>query len=86
MKFPCPLCKKLETVLMNKKSKPYFRCEDCGVLMFINKQPGIKKIKAFESSETKGKTSESNYDWLDEFLGDEREKKAEKLSSLFDRK
>lgn len=65
MKFPCPLCKKSEAVLTNKKSKPYFRCEDCGVLMFINKHSGIKKIRAFDSGEMRRKGSEGANDWWD---------------------
>jgi hypothetical protein len=45
MKFPCPLCKNPKTVKINRKSRPYLRCDDCGVLMFVNRSAGIKRIQ-----------------------------------------
>jgi len=45
MDFACPLCRKTKEVMINRKSKPYFRCDDCGVLMFINKPKGIRLIR-----------------------------------------
>ena len=44
MKKPCPLCGKQAPVKTNKKSRPFLRCDNCGVLMFINKRKGIKLI------------------------------------------
>ena len=46
MKFPCPLCSSLKEVRINRKSKPYLRCDDCGVLMFVNRPTGIRIIQA----------------------------------------
>ena len=44
MKRSCPLCGKETVIKINKKSRPFLRCDDCGVLMFINKQRGIDII------------------------------------------
>ena len=44
MKKPCPLCGKQAPVKTNKKSRPFLRCDNCGVLMFINKRKGINLI------------------------------------------
>ena len=49
MKFPCPLCKSPKDVMTNRKSKPYFRCDDCGVLMFVNRPAGIRIIESAEA-------------------------------------
>lgn len=42
MKFSCPLCGIQKTVRINRRSKPYLRCDDCGVLMFVNRPSGMK--------------------------------------------
>jgi len=44
MNFPCPLCGRPLPVRINKRNKPYLRCDDCGVLLFVNKPTGIKTI------------------------------------------
>ncbi len=45
MNYPCPLCKRLKTIQINRKHRPYLRCDNCGVLMFINKSEGISILK-----------------------------------------
>jgi uncharacterized Zn finger protein len=45
MQKPCPLCRTQTEIKMNKKSRPFLRCDNCGVLMFINKEKGIQLIK-----------------------------------------
>lgn len=45
MNFSCPLCGEMQIVRINRRSKPYLRCDHCGVLMFVNRQPGIRTIK-----------------------------------------
>lgn len=64
MKFPCPLCGKMRTVKINRRSKPYLRCDDCGVLMFVNRQSGIKRIgtgKGFINDMTKEKETLASF-------------------------
>jgi uncharacterized Zn finger protein len=46
MKFPCPLCKRKHNILINKKRKPYFRCDQCGLLMFINQSVGVDRLNS----------------------------------------
>ena len=38
----CPLCKRPVEVKINRKKKPYLRCDCCGVLMFVNKPEGAR--------------------------------------------
>lgn len=45
MMFPCPLCKNPKEVKINQKSRPYLRCDECGVLMFVNRASGISIIQ-----------------------------------------
>lgn len=40
----CPLCKKPAEVRINRKNKPYLRCDLCGVLMFVNKPEGARML------------------------------------------
>jgi predicted RNA-binding Zn-ribbon protein involved in translation (DUF1610 family) len=47
MNFPCPLCREQRPLRINRKNKPYFRCEDCGVLMFINDPKGIRHLETY---------------------------------------
>ncbi len=44
MKFPCPLCSEVRTIRINRRSKPFLRCDRCGVLMFVNREAGIELI------------------------------------------
>jgi hypothetical protein len=45
MDFPCPLCDCMQPVRQNRRQKPYFRCDKCGVLMFVNNPLGIRLIE-----------------------------------------
>lgn len=40
----CPLCDEFIKVRENKKGKPYLRCDDCGILMFINGEKGQDRL------------------------------------------
>ena len=42
--FPCPVCKKLLVVELSIKDKPYCKCNDCGVQLFIRGKEGIAKL------------------------------------------
>lgn len=41
MNFPCPLCGRIKEVRINRRSKPFLRCDDCGLLLFVNRRSGI---------------------------------------------
>jgi phage FluMu protein Com len=45
MRFPCPICKEMKRIQINRRAKPYLRCDDCGVLMFVNKPYGITYLE-----------------------------------------
>ena len=45
MMYPCPLCQNPQPIRVNRKEKPYFRCDDCGVLMFVNAPKGIDRLR-----------------------------------------
>ncbi len=45
MNFPCPLCGRPLPVRINKRDKPYLRCQECGVLMFVNNRAGIDALQ-----------------------------------------
>lgn len=42
--FPCPICKKKQTIKYTKKFKPYIICNSCGVQLFIRNKEGIEKF------------------------------------------
>ena len=42
--FPCPICKKMCLIELTKKNKPYLKCTDCGVQLFIRKNKGINRL------------------------------------------
>jgi len=44
MKKPCPLCGEQIEIKINKKNRPFLRCDSCGVLMFINKRRGMELL------------------------------------------
>ena len=54
MKFPCPLCSEVRTVRINRRSKPFLRCDRCGVLMFVNREAGINSISRGRGIDTRG--------------------------------
>ena len=66
MKYPCPLCAEIKTVRINRRSKPYLRCDRCGVLMFVNRQRGISVITRGDRSDNeiveKSETLESFFE------------------------
>ena len=65
MNFPCPLCGQMQIVRINRRSKPYLRCDHCGLLMFVNRQPGIRAIKqgtAHRADECSNETAASYFD------------------------
>ena len=66
MKFPCPLCSEVKPIRINKRSKPFLRCDRCGVLMFVNREAGINSISKGETIDTrivgKDKTLASFFD------------------------
>ena len=43
--FACPTCKKLRTVGLTKRQKPYFTCNDCGVQVFFRGKEGIRRFR-----------------------------------------
>ena len=53
MKFPCPLCSEMKIVRVNRRSKPFLRCDRCGVLMFVNRKAGINLISRGETIDTR---------------------------------
>ena len=53
MKFPCPLCSEIKAVKINRRSKPFLRCDRCGVLMFVNRKAGIELIGKGKAVDTK---------------------------------
>ena len=66
MKFPCPLCSEIKVVRINRRSKPFLRCDRCGVLMFVNREAGINLISRAKAIDTgvvgKDKTLASFFD------------------------
>ena len=62
MKFPCPLCSEIKAVRINRRSKPFLRCDRCGVLMFVNRKAGIEIMD-------KGKRIDDKIVEKDESLG-----------------
>lgn len=68
MNFPCPLCHSINSVKINRKSRPYFRCDKCGVLMFVNKTTGIRKLEKGSVCQTK--TAAQTLDSFFEAAGD----------------
>ena len=53
MKFPCPLCSEVRTVRINRRSKPFLRCDRCGVLMLVNREAGINLISGGKAIDTR---------------------------------
>lgn len=43
--FACPTCKKLRTVSLTKRQKPYFICNECGVQVFFRGKEGIRRFR-----------------------------------------
>ncbi len=43
--FPCPVCQEIREVEYTKKSKPYLKCNNCFVQLFVRGKEGIKKFK-----------------------------------------
>ena len=53
--FPCPVCNTMRPVEIDKNSKPYIKCNDCGVQLFVRGKAGIIKLdKLIGESELKG--------------------------------
>ena len=46
MMFPCPICKTELPVKKAKSGKHFLRCDDCGVLMFINDEASLALMEA----------------------------------------
>lgn len=44
MKFPCPVCKETKEIRINRRGKPFLRCDQCGVLLFVNRKRGIETM------------------------------------------
>ncbi len=42
--FPCPICQGLRNVEITKNKKPYIKCNDCGVQLFVRGKEGIRKM------------------------------------------
>jgi hypothetical protein len=42
--FPCPVCKRVLVVEHAKTGKPYCKCNDCGVQLFIRGRQGIVRF------------------------------------------
>ncbi len=40
--FPCPICRKMLLVEIAKNEKPYCKCNDCGVQLFVRGKKGMK--------------------------------------------
>ncbi len=38
--FPCPVCDEARPVRVNRRGKVWLRCDECGVLLFINTVAG----------------------------------------------
>lgn len=53
MKFPCPLCSEVRTIRINRRSKPFLRCDRCGVLMFVNREAGINLLSGGKAIDTR---------------------------------
>ncbi len=43
--FRCPTCEELREVRINKRDKPFLRCNSCSALYFWNGKEGIKKLR-----------------------------------------
>lgn len=43
--FPCPICKRMVIVEYAKTGKPYCKCNDCGVQLFVRGKDGIARLK-----------------------------------------
>jgi len=41
----CPLCNDKVLVQESRRKKPFIRCDRCGLLLFVNKPFGIKKLR-----------------------------------------
>jgi DNA-directed RNA polymerase subunit RPC12/RpoP len=43
-KIPCPGCGALTPVKIGKSKKPYIRCDDCGIDVFVRGAKGVRKF------------------------------------------
>ncbi|MDD5261329.1 MAG: hypothetical protein PHD76_05710 [Methylacidiphilales bacterium] len=43
--IPCFLCNDLVEIRMDKRAKPYFICDACGVQTFVRRKSGISKLE-----------------------------------------
>jgi uncharacterized Zn finger protein len=43
--FRCPTCETLREVKINKRDKPFLRCNFCGALYFWNRPEGIRRLR-----------------------------------------
>ena len=43
--FPCPVCQEIREVEYTKKSKPYLKCNNCFMQLFVRGKEGIKIFK-----------------------------------------
>lgn len=45
MEFPCPLCGAGLPILLSIRNKPYCKCNDCGVQIFVRGKVGISRLR-----------------------------------------
>jgi hypothetical protein len=43
--FPCSICGAGLPILISKRKKPYFTCNDCGVQTFVRGKVGISRLR-----------------------------------------
>jgi len=65
--FPCPICKKLILIEATKNSKPYLKCNDCGVQLFVRGKDGIKRFTALVGKARPKSDSQNLLNTLDYF-------------------
>ena len=44
--FICPICGKIQLIEFSIKGKPYLKCNDCGVKLFVLGKEGIKSLNS----------------------------------------
>jgi predicted RNA-binding Zn-ribbon protein involved in translation (DUF1610 family) len=43
--FPCPICGEMLLVEITKNQKPYCKCNDCGIQLFIRGKSGVERFR-----------------------------------------
>jgi hypothetical protein len=79
--FPCPICRRMLLVELTKNEKPYCKCNDCGVQLFIRGKEGIIRfLKLLGKTNIRGNSRDlinavDYFNTLNELLEEIRAKK-----------